>query len=477
MGFGSIQYTESYRLEDKNCLSGKGFLLVTFVSNTNNSVSGFDEANIVMRLAVVSDLHFNQGKEKFDECLKQLYANAGEERLDALLVAGDLTDNGICLQVRELKKVLDKHELAKKGTKFFFALGNHDLAFDEKPYNGEMFKKYLGDYAFEGASKEEIKNGNHHQVIKGYHFIASNCKIYNGGCHHLQEDLDWLKTALDEAQKDDPQRPIFLLTHPVIYDTVYGSKESTYWYSNNIDELLKNYPQVITFGGHLHFPLHDERNIHQRYYTAIQTGCTLYCSLESEIDGIKPIDTKGGMEPSDCHDFSQGLYLEVDGHHNVRVTRMDFYNKAQIKHPWVIPAPKEDGSHLNRYTSEAILVNNKAPSFQKGSSVNVSRKGTKQIEISFDAACDDDYVYYYEIHLLDKDTLCKVGKSHVITYSDFYRFANPKDMKKRLKKVVDVELFQLPTGFLEREKKYVVKIIAVDTSGLKSEPLYSEHAF
>ena len=448
------------------------------MNQTNTFLDGkeklsFDEGNIVLRFGAISDLHLHPGRQKFEESLRQLYAKAGKYQLDAIFVAGDLTDNGAFEQVQALKEVLDDFELSNKKIKFLFALGNHDLAFDEKPFNGEMFKQVLADYAFEGASAEEIKNGNHHTTVKGYHFIAVNCKVYNGGCHHLSEDLNWLKTELDRAILDDPQKPIFLATHPVIYDTVYGSKESTYWYSDNIDKLLRNYPQVIVFGGHLHFPLNDERNIYQKNYTALGTGCTLYCSLESEFEGIKPIDTKGGMEPEDCHSFSQGLYLEVDKNHNVKVTRMDFLNKAKIKEPWIIPSPKQDKSHLSKYTSEAVSLNNKAPFFLKSAEAVLQIVSKDKLTIKFDAAFDDDYVYYYELHLAETKKHFLLGKKPVITYSDFYRVPDPKEMKKRLTKVIDVAAFNLPSGELKSGVEYCLKLVAVDSFGLKSEPIYS----
>ena len=94
----------------------------------------------------------------------------------------------------------------------------------------------------------------------------------------------------------DPRKPIFLVTHPVVYNTTYGSVDGTYWHTKNLHSVIKDYPQVIVFSGHLHFPLNSERSIFQGDYTTINTAATYYCSLEGEIDGIRPIDT-GGMEP------------------------------------------------------------------------------------------------------------------------------------------------------------------------------------
>ena len=454
-----------------------GFLMSSVVAFAEVADLEFDEEHIVLRFGAISDTHLMAGQAKFEESLRQLYQKAGKNKLDAILVAGDLTDGGSLTEVKAVKRSLDKVGVDKKGTEFIFALGNHDIAFDKKPFNGEVFKEGLGHYAYKGATEEEIKNGNHHIVVNGYHFIAVNCKIYNGGCHHASEDLEWLKVELDKAVADDPAKPIFVATHPVIYGTVYGSKEGSYWASYNINDLLKNYPQVITFGGHLHFPLNDERNINQKNYTALGTGGTYYCSLEGKINGVSTINSSGGMEPDDCHKFSQGLYLEVDKNNNVRITRMDFFNKAVIKEPWIVPAPKKDNSHLEVYTYEAMAKGNKPPYFSKDAVVEVKEVTARNISIEFEAADDDDLVYYYEIHLLEKDTGYPAGYHHTIVYSDFYRTPDPKQMKQRYAQKLDILSFKVIFALLEPSREYLIKVVAVDSFGLKSEPIYSESFF
>lgn len=434
----------------------------------------FDEQNVVLRFGAISDTHLTGGVDKFEEALKLFYEKAGENKLDALLIAGDLTDSGSATEITAFKKSLDKVEFDKKGTKLIFALGNHDTDFDKLPYNGLAFKKGLGAYAYEGALEDEIKNGNHHLVVNGYHFITINTKKYNGGCEHAPEDLAWLKNALDEAVKDDPNKPIFVATHPLVYDTVYGSLEGSYWTSKNLGEVLKDYPQVISFGGHLHSPLNDERTIFQRDFTSLNTASVKYVALDSVIDGIAPIDLDGGSTPRNCNYFSQGLYLEVDKNHNVRITRMDFFHEAEIKSPWLVPAPKDDKSHLQYYTTGVRKSTNQAPYFEDDAYITIRRVAKKKLDIEFRAAKDDDLVYAYEIHLLDKATLLPVGAAYTITYSDFYMTPDPKEMATKVFKAFSTDAFKLPTNEFDLTKEYLVKIVAMDSFGLKSEPLYSE---
>ena len=82
---------------------------------------------------------------------------------------------------------------------------------------------------------------------------------------------------------------------------------------------------------------------------------------------------------------------------------MDFFHEAEIKSPWLVPAPKADKSHLQYYTTEARKSANQAPYFEDDAYLTIRRLAKKKLDIEFSAAKDDDLVYAYEIHLLDKD--------------------------------------------------------------------------
>ena len=75
--------------------------------------------------------------------------------------------------------------------------------------------------------------------------------------------LQWFDETLAKVTAENPDQFVFVLTHPMIYDTVYGSDLGTYWYTKDLTEILNKYPQAVTFSGHLHFPLNDPRSIMQ----------------------------------------------------------------------------------------------------------------------------------------------------------------------------------------------------------------------
>ncbi|MGK0537381.1 metallophosphoesterase family protein, partial [Bacillus sp. 'calajunan'] len=86
--------------------------------------------------------------------------------------------------------------------------------------------------------------------------------------YYSDKQINWLKEEMEKAQKDDPEKPIFVFLLQHIKDTVYGSQEWGTKDSAKIYEVLKQYPQVITFSGLSHYPLDDPRSIHQKDFTS-----------------------------------------------------------------------------------------------------------------------------------------------------------------------------------------------------------------
>ena len=96
-----------------------------------------------------------------------------------------------------------------------------------------------------------------------------------------------VKRRNGKSTKDDPEKPIFVFLHQHIKDTVYGSQEWGTQDSAKINAVLKEYPQVITFSGHSHYPLDDPRSIHQKDFTSVGTSSVSYMEVEGgKVQGI-----------------------------------------------------------------------------------------------------------------------------------------------------------------------------------------------
>lgn len=236
----------------------------------------------------------------------------------------------------------------------------------------------------------------------------------------------------------------------MIYDTVYGSLLGPdwmnghckdYWYTRALTEVLKRYPQVVTFSGHLHFPINDPRSIWQGDFTALGCGSGRYMAIE---DG-EYLYMSSTTVMKDANDVSSGLLTQIDRNGNIRITRMFFSQETTFGQPWHLAHPTADRKHLERYDHKALREANTAPVL---GSVNVAVAGGNATAM-FASGRDDMFVHRYVL------TVRKGGavKSTVKVLSDFYRNPNPSQMKS---------YWEIPLGTFE-EGTYEVSLVAYDS--------------
>ena len=285
---------------------------------------GFDEENVVLTLGVVSDVHINTGlpvtSQKWESALNQLSVKALEsdnDGLDGVLVAGDLIDYPSEAFIQEFKRVYESVMDPVK-TPLIYTVGNHDVPkykwSETMVKDAEYIRKALGDNYFQTDVDIEAGTGLEcrHCVIGDYDIIA----ISPDGTSPVVYDpkaLEWLDKTLSEVTSKNPSRYVILITHPMLYDTVYGSLlgeadgiwksfSPGYWATRELPEILAKYPQVVAFGGHLHFPLNDPRSIWQGAFTALGCGSVRYMAIEA--GGYE--DMAGQTIMKDKDEFSQG---------------------------------------------------------------------------------------------------------------------------------------------------------------------------
>lgn len=272
----------------------------------------------VLRFIVCSDVHLGVDENgqknagKFRKLLGKAYELSAKESykgLDAVLVAGDMTDSGKAEQYEIYRDITD--ECVKDGTELLTVMGNHehieyrDTSTPEKAI--EVFKEYVSDEA------------DYHKVINGYHFIGVSYDA--SGKEQFKTKLEWLREELDKAVADTGDKPVFVMQHPHPALTVYGSVN---WANMDIRIVLKDYPQVVDFSGHSHYAANDPRSIHQSTFTAVGCGAVTgamgnlsYISGDEYGDGesatfwICEVDEKGDVRlrlydlVSDC--FYEGV--------------------------------------------------------------------------------------------------------------------------------------------------------------------------
>lgn len=355
-----------------------------------------DTSSHPLRVAIISDLQLPNSTDKnthqyksFESTLTML-KNKG---MDALIIDGDFTDQGTKNAWNTYKEIYDKVMAGEKEPIKLFVLGNHDYWL---PYFKDCFEIPTPATQQKRFTKYTGEPMNSHKVINGYHFICWSS--LNGTYDKCSTNKEAVRAELDKAVKDDPNKPIFVITHLNPLNTAYGSDD---WGNDDINDVLKDYPQAISISGHSHYSLIDERSIWQNNYTALTTQSLDYIELETgKYNGSIPVDAYGKRI---AEDLPACLYMTVEND-KVTLERLEANSGKTLKEPWVISSPFDKPS---TYT-DARKNSDKAPSLDKNLGVQISNikdvntKDTQKM-ISFKAGSDDDFVHSYRLKFYDEN--------------------------------------------------------------------------
>ena len=432
--------------------------------------SQFDESKIVFTFAALSDTHIESNTgvvaNKFVSALNQLKTRANadcDSGLSAVFVAGDLINTGYAdrSSYKQVTYFTQLYEsvLNPEDVPMVFCLGNHDTLSEwtgTTVEENKIFNSYLDEVYFSTdvdlQSLEDL--ACRHCIINGYHVltITPNNAF---PVRYSEAAKEWLDKTLNEITSENPNQYVIVLTHPMIYDTVYGSTLGTHWYAEDLTSTLEKYPQVVTFSGHLHFPLNDPRSIMQTSFTSLGCGSVRYMAIE---DG-NYLYMSGATTMKDKDVFSQGLLCEVDENGNMRFIRMDFYHEEIIGEYWEISHPNKNNTHLDKYTKErGNEENNSAPTAPTNLAYTYSTNkntGTICLTVTFDAGTDDEFVHDYSMSMYKDGKL----KKKLGVLADFYLHCNTENMRKSY--IAELGTFSQGT--------YELEMVAYDSWGACSE--------
>lgn len=436
----------------------------------------FDESKIALSLAAISDVHIEGSDDayanKFTSALNQLKAKADESDangIDGVMVVGDLIQRAEVTMAQNFKAI---YEDVFKPTEvpMIYTIGNHDMNPEYKWTPSTVAQSValtntLGDEYFKTDIDNTMRNNYEarHCVIGGYHILAVTP---NGDqpITYSPNVISWLDQQLETVTKTDPNRYVIVLTHPMIYNTIYGSLlgeeggiwESTlphYWATSALTGVLEKYPQVVTFHGHLHFPINDPRTLWQGKWTALGCGSTRYMAIEpAGWEGVSSTPTV----MNDANNFSQGYLVQFDVNGNMRIIKMDFFNNGTIGEPYVMQYPDAAGANLVKYNNVTRKAANQAPTMS-----TIEAKDVKEAEaasVTFAAGKDDEFVHHYVVTLSKAGNVVATKK----ILADFYLHPKTSEMKSS---------WTVDFGTLSESGQYTVTVVAVDSWDAESAPV------
>ena len=345
-----------------------------------------------LRVGVLSDIHVDGPKKAawFEKALRQFDA----EKVDAVLVSGDLTVHG---RLHEFQHVADTwfkvfpDDRRSDGAKVerLFVTGNHDVdgwaygpfrsVEEARPtsffFHREEFWKRLWHEDYKPVSMKTV--GGCPFVLRNWLSIlgreAKGHPVAAGFADEPNPLPEFLRTASLPAD-----RPVFFVQHEPVTDTVNATWlfRGRVWGKCSDDvakPLYSRHPNAIVLTGHSHLSLTDETSIWQGAFTAVN------CSAETGFAFTPPGRENGfcgrdfsrnppmGMPPIDYKGVHQGMVMDV---YDDRVVfrRFEFKNERSLGPDWVVPCGADAAQP---YRFDVRFRKALRPAFPKGAKVTV----------------------------------------------------------------------------------------------------------
>lgn len=206
------------------------------------AVSSSADSGDSIGIAVASDLHYNQPREKLEGDIDDeifFYANrraamedesgfiideflsqcAENDEVEFVLISGDLADNGRRIEQEHLDVAakLEKFE-RESGKQVYIVNGNHDTGAGEEDITNEKFREIYADFGYsdaletqEGTLSYTADLGDKYRLI-----AADSCDTHKSTEDGLTADrVEWIVSQAEKAYADG-RYPILMMHHNLL---------------------------------------------------------------------------------------------------------------------------------------------------------------------------------------------------------------------------------------------------------------------
>ena len=257
-------------------------------------------------------------------------------------------------------------------------------------------------------------------VIHGYPFLIFPQAV--------EEDFSRMERIIRQAIKDHPGKPVFVLHHCPMFNTVDHSLAGLCLEGRSV---LDKYPQVIHFSGHTHSSLRNGNCIHQDTFTSVNAGCLSFWQQNQAGENLLP---KECDEVMIMEVFPEKLILR-------RFSVSDGF-EINANAPWRIPLP------FNRETAPYRPENRNfpIPEFPGDAKIVIEKNGSPFHSILFTFPdAEECYLYRAELEKLERGKWKFVAEKE--DYGNFY-----------LKEKRKFTHFEFNSGFFEENNRYRLKV-------------------
>lgn len=458
----------SGRLSRREFFFGAGTALFA-AGNLRAALAGTPD----LRFGVLSDIHVTTPKSarRFEKALGYFKRRG----VDAVMVAGDLSDWGLVSGLTYVKEAWDR-VFKDSAVVPLFCTGNHEyrgwryghltLAMHASGYSeAERMSKDGKAAAHWEAIFGEKLNPVSSRTVKGYEFVWGD---WNGTAQLAR----WME---ENGSRLEGEKPFFYFQHVPVGGTVSGGDAHGPG-DDKVRPVLNRFPNCICFTGHTHRPFFDERSIWQGEFTAIAVPSLSYASVPKWHEnggGSSKGPQKQAMPRVPTRLTlcgSQGYVVNVY-RNQVVVERMDVLEEEVGAPAWTIPLPACRG--VAPYTTQARKGTEPVPEFPEGAELDVDIRITQNRSGESVAVMSCEFptavlpgggrAADYEIRAVAKDRSGGCAKCFVSpAFAQLAKYEPPR------------QHFWFDAAELPQDKDYVIEVRARNCYGKASRPLVSE---
>ncbi|MBQ3519670.1 MAG: metallophosphoesterase [Clostridia bacterium] len=217
---------------------------------------------VLMNAVLIADIHADGDpvRDRNDN-LRRLLAdiNASEEKLDAIAVAGDITN---CGNIKEYINLAGMLFAYNKAENFIPSMGNHDSRATcvEEPYFDEGSSLFQNFLRLQGIKTE---TNYYYKVVNGCYFIALGTESMPDP-YISDTQIAWVDSLLAEAAKTG--MPCFIISHELLMgthdDANVPASRNLGEASDKLKAVVKKYADegltTVYVCGHLHKNFHAD---------------------------------------------------------------------------------------------------------------------------------------------------------------------------------------------------------------------------
>lgn len=290
-------------------------------------------SELQLSMFITSDLHINSGLPSHSDHLKAALEDIESfgNKVQALVMTGDVTDAGTNEDYKELRKILSAYTLPP----IYANMGNHDYYGVWIDNNGQWNQAGFPNGKSDEMSRKaftsffNIEKPYHDVWINGYHIILLSQETYvqenedvGEGAWYSEEQMAWFREKISENADG---KPTFVMIHQEMPPAGRDGGNHTLIKANPFREIVKAQPNVFVFSGHTHQDFtglteHYVKNEPFHWFKNSSVGRV----LDHRYQHVRP-------------DSSQGLFVEVYND-KVVLRGREFSNKTWIKEAdWTVP--------------------------------------------------------------------------------------------------------------------------------------------